>query len=234
MSEIPVESNEQRTVLDDAALQPVQPETEPVSPITEITEEPQPEQQQKEPGYIRQRIDKAVAKALADQRAEFERMLEPLRDSMYERQAAQLVEQGEFKSQERALEYVRMKAGASVSAVPQPEPEPTPRDEQGRFVPREDPKARARAELLSQQAEKIKNNRGIDVMQTFNDDPTVQQKVLSGEWDFYDVAEYHRPMAPMRSPNGANTGAFNVSNMSDEQFDRLLANLAAGKKYDAR
>ena len=66
------------------------------------------------------------------------------------------------------------------------------------------------------------------------DDPTVQQKVLSGEWDFYDVADYHRPMAPMRSPNGANTGAFNVSNMSDEQFDRLLANLAAGKKYDAR
>lgn len=234
MSEITVESNEQRMVPDDAALTPVQEETEPVSPITEITEEPQ----QKEPGYIRQRIDKAVAKALENQRAEltaeFAKMLEPLRDSMYERQAAQLVEQGEFKSQERALEYVRMKAGASVSAVPQPEPEPTPRDEQGRFVPREDPKARARAELLSQQAEKIRNNRGIDVMQTFNDDPTVQQKVLSGEWDFYDVADYHRPMAPMRSPNGANTGAFNVSNMSDEQFDRLLANLAAGKKYDAR
>lgn len=229
MSEFPVETNEQRTVLDDAVLTPVQEETEPVSPITEVTEEPQ----QKEPGYIRQRIDKAVAKALENQRAEFEKMLEPLRDSMYERQAAQLVEEGEFKSQERALEYVRMKAGASVSAAPV-EPQQRPRDEQGRFVPGEDPKARARAEILSQQAEKIKNNRGIDVMQTFNDDPTVQQKVLSGEWDFYDVADYHRPMSPMRTPNGANTGAFNVSNMSDEQFDKLLANLAAGKKYDAR
>ena len=232
MSEFPVESNEQRQVLDDAVLQPVQPEAEPVSQISEITEPTQ--EQPKEPGYIRQRIDKAVAKALENQRAEFEKMLEPLRDSMYERQAMQLVEQGEFKSQERALEYVRMKAGASVSAVPQPEPTPAPRDEQGRFAPKEDPQARARAELLSHQAEKIKNTRGIDVMQTFNDDPTVQQRVLSGEWDFYDVADYKRPMAPMRTPNGANTAAFNISNMSDDQFDKLLENLAAGKLYGAR
>ena len=38
----------------------------------------------------------------------------------------------------------------------------------------------------------------------------------------------------MRTPNGANTAAFNISNMSDDQFDKLLENLAAGKLYDAR
>lgn len=244
METTPVVNNPNEIVLDDAALNPVQPETEQVSPISEITQdEPQ---QQKEPGWIRQRVDKAVAKAIreTEQRmtAQFEQTLAPIRDSMMERQAAELVASGEFKSKEIALEYVRLKGG-NVSAA-QPSQGQPQRDEQGRFTQRqqqqnqsqEDPVVRAQADLLARQAEKIKNTKGVDVMGIFNGNAEVRQKVLSGEWDFYDVAEQAgRPGVPMavRSSNGAFPEPVTIANMTDAQFQKLQENLAAGKVYNA-
>ena len=227
-------------VLDDAALNPVQPEEEPVSSISEITEEPAP----KEPGWIRSRIDKAVARAVRETEermtAQFEQTLSPIRESMMERQAEDLVASGEFKTKEIALEYVRLKGG-NVSAVKRAEPEAAPRDEQGRFAPKQqqqqlDPVAKAQADILARQAEKIKASRGVDVMQTFNGNPEVQQKVLSGEWDFYDVADAmsgkQMPMT-IRSANGASLTPTTIANMTDAQFQKLQENLAAGKIYNA-
>ena len=206
-----VENNE-GIVLDDAVLAP---ETQ-----DEAKQQAEPAEQQ-EPGWFRARINDAVRKAEDRLRADYEAKLAPLREVMMERQAMELVEQGEFKSLERAKEYVRMKGGYS---------EPPAQEEN------EDPYMAARADVLARQAEKIKANRGLDVMAVFNDDPDVKQRILSGEWDFYDVADAIKknPPAPMRSPNGIGVNAMSIQNMTDEQFKKLQANLANGRKYDMR
>lgn len=236
MSEIlqPVETMVQDAQPTDA----IQPEQEQglqeVDPSQPVTEQPTT-QPQKEPGYIRQRIDKAVAKAIAEteqrMQAMFDQQLAPMREAMYDRQANDLVESGEFKSKETALEYVRLKAGMPVAQAPV-----QPRDEQGRFTSQEqsDPVAQARAGVLANQAEKIRNSRGLDVMSAFNNSPGIRQKVLSGEWDFYDVAENMqsaRVPSPMYTPNGANFEGLSINQLSDEQFEQLNRNLAAGKTY---
>lgn len=228
-------------------LQPVEqvvqdaPQTEVIQPEQEGLQEVDPSQPveqptqpaQKEPGYIRQRIDKAVARAVAETEARmqamFDQQLAPLRESMLDRQASELVESGEFKSKETALEYVRLKAGMPMQQAPV-----QPRDEQGRFTSQEDPMAQARASVLASQADKIRNNRGLDVMSAFNSSPGIRQKVLSGEWDFYDVAENMqsaRVPSPMYTPNGASFEGLSINQLSDEQFEQLNRNLAAGKTY---
>lgn len=240
-----VEMNVQGLVPDDAALQPQQETEAPLQEITEDTQQTAEEAQQpqvKEPGYVRMRVDKAVEKAVREteqrMRAEFEAQLAPLRESMMERQADELVSSGEFKTRERALEYVRLKAGAPTISAHAEDAQP-PRDEQGRFTPRneqpaESAESKARANLLASQANKIKDRRGLDVMEAFNSSPGIQQKVLSGEWDFYDVAEAmtsSRVPSPMRTANGASFEGLTISQMSDEQFEQLNRNLAAGKTY---
>lgn len=232
-----VDTMQMGNALDDAELAPEQPETgDSLSTLEEEAPVEQTQQQDappaKEPGWIKGRIDKAVTKALREQedrlRAEYDAKLAPVFESILERQAQDLVNQGEFKSLERAKEYVRMKQGM-------PEPVQETADEGGY----EDYEARARANVLAAQADKIKANRGIDVMQAFNSDPNIQQKILSGEWDFYDVAEAmggnrRQPPSPVRSPNGVGVKTYDIMNMSEEQFKRLQANLSGGRKYDMR
>lgn len=198
----------------------------------------------KEPGWIKQRVNKAVDKAVAEAEArvtaKYEAMLAPLRESMLDRQAQELVQSGEFKSLERAKEYVRLKSGGTIQ--PQQPPEQQPRDAQGRFQQRSESENRARANLLAQQAQKIQSRRGLDVMGAFNSDPDIRQRVVSGEWDFYDVADHldaggqpkrRTPPAPVRTPNGAGrSGGLSIANMTDEQFERLQQNLSMGKRYD--
>ena len=218
-----------------------------------MNEQPAAEQQQqeatpqKEPGWIKQRIGKAVEKAVAEAEArvtaQYEAMLAPIRESVLDRQAEDLVKSGEFKSLETAKEYVRLKGG--VVSVPAAEPEqqkPTvqQRDEQGRFVSNNDAMTHARADLLAKQAQKIKDRRGLDVMQAINADEYMKHRVLSGEWDFYDVAEsmaspQHNAPVPVRTSNGGTSpSAVSISGMTDDQFRRLQANLANGRIYDMR
>lgn len=260
-----VETNvEQQAVQDDAVLEPLQEQEEqPISSLDEIIDQPEDQQQdngqqstqeqpaKSEPGWMRKKMDAAVSKALQEQetrlRAEFAASLEPLRESMYERQAEALVASGEIKSKEMALKYVKAMAG-----VPSSEPDQTPKNQQprtpdGRFASNQqqaepDAETKARARILAAQADKIKASRGLDVAAQFQSDPEVKEKVLSGEWDFYDVAEAmsqprRRVPSPVRSSNsamGATADAGAIANMSDAQFDRLLKNLGEGKVYDMR
>lgn len=249
MSEFdPTVENNAQAALDDAAIQPETPETgEALETIAEeVPQETAPAA--KEPGWIKQRVAKEVEKARRAWEAEQTEKLRPLYESMYDRQAEDLVRQGEFKSLDRAKEYVRLKGGVFTGPsddAAQPEKEEGPkRDAQGRFTSNaqqpatdQDPALKARADLLYKQAQKI-SAKGTDVMKAFNEDEGIRQKVASGEWDFYDVAEHiqsgkHVP-TPVRSPNGAQTGGLSIASMSDAQFARLQQNLSNGKRYDAR
>lgn len=244
-----VENLTLESVLDDSAQAP-----ENTGTLDSIAEEvpaakTEPEEAPaKEPGWIKQRVSKAVDRAVreAEQRvrAEYEAMLAPIREDVMDRQAKELVASGEFKSLDRAKEYVRLKNG-NVAPSTEEEPKEQPqRDSQGRFTAKQqdnapnDAMTRARSELLAAQAHKINTTRGVDVMQIFNSDPEVQKRVLSGEWDFYDVAENAaapRNSAPamMRSSNGSGTqSGVSIANMTDEQFRRLQENLSHGRRYD--
>lgn len=243
--ENPVEIMEQGNVLDDAALTPVQEEREALESletlISEPAEQPEiPDAQQptkKEPGWVRQRVDHAVAKAEAALearlRAEFEAKMAPLQESIYARQAEDLVAAGEFKSKDRALEYVKLKNGVidPPKAAAEPQAAPPARQEA-------QPAIKERANLLAAQADKVNAKYGIDVVQAIKEHPDMRQKLLSGEWDFYDVADAlagnRRMPSPARTPNGASAGSLNIANMTDAQFNRLQENLGAGKRYDAR
>ena len=96
--------------------------------------------------------------------------------------------------------------------------------------------------MLAHQAKKIQASRGLDVMKEFNTNPEIKQKIISGEMDFYDVAEEmskaqtRKPPAPMRSPNGASgTNQPNaIESMSKEQFARLEKRISEGARYNLR
>ena len=239
--------------MQDDAAQAQQENTQPLSEfMNEQKTQTQPEAPApKEPGWIKQRVsaavDKAVAEAEARVAARYEAMLAPMRESLMDREAQELFASGEFKTLERAKEYVRLKNGVPAqqeSAKTEPQKSAPERDAQGRFVRQEqpdDPVTQAKADLLARQAQKIMNTQGVDVMTAFQNDPDVQAKVLSGEWDFYDVAQEltgragRRAPAPVYSPNSAgNQAGLSVANMSDEQFDRLNQSLASGRRYDMR
>lgn len=228
-------------VLDDAALMPMQ-EAEPLSDLNEVAEPAQETETvpANEPGWLKKRLDKVYQKAAQETearlRTEFEAIIAPLRQAELERQADALVSSGEFKTKERAVEYLQLKGGFSATPNATPNATDVPRDAQGRFAPK-DTENRVRANMLAQQANKIQQNRGLDVMAIFNANPEIQQQVLSGNMDFYDVADYatqRRVPAPMRSTNGAGVNKVNISTMTDEQFARLNENLAKGIIYDAR
>lgn len=232
------------SVLDDAVLAP-EDTSEPISQaLNEAGEQPQQEetheQKAKEPGWLKGRLDAAVSKAVRESenriRGEYEARISRMQEAIWDRDAQDLVDSGEFKTLERAKEYVRLKGGAPQ----EPKPEPN-RDEQGRFARQEesDPVTEARAQLLATQAQKIKERRGLDVMQAFNEDPEIKQKVVSGDWDFYDVAEAlseprRRVPAPARTPNGAGTASFSFKDMTDEQWKRFNQRIEGGAVFDVR
>jgi DNA primase len=244
-----VENKVAETAADDALQESLPEEVDASEPIEAALQEAveeqaaEPEVQteeappRNEPGWIRKRVDKAVAKAVAEaeQRvaAEYEKRFAPMMQRMLDSEAQELVRQGEFKSLERAKEYLQLKQGVA----PQPQQQPS-RDEQGRFTSQQD--VSVRADMLAKQAEKLKTKRGLDVMAEFNANDEVRQKVVSGEWDFYDVADsmdasqQHRRSAPapMRSPNGASgSEKSSIATMTEDQFKRLEKRISEGKRY---
>ena len=210
------------------------------APEEEEAEEEQPEAQgTSEPGWMKRRIEKAVSKAVAqtEQRLkeQYEQQFAPLMAKMLEQEAKELVRQGEFKSLDRAKEYLQLKQGIQ----PQPKAQP-PRNEQGQFQSRNDAAIETRAQVMAEQAVKVQESRGVDVLSEYYDNDETRQKIISGEWDFYDVADMlekrksSRPKAPspMRSPNGASgSEKSSIASMSDEQFRRLEARISEGARY---
>lgn len=214
-----VELSLEELVQDDAA-----PET------PETTEPPK-----KEPGWIKKRVETAVQKQLAEMetrlRDEYEQKFAPLREAALERDADKLVSDGEFKSRDRALEYLRLKGG-----MPEPaKPLEKPRDEQGRFVA--DENIKVRSAQLAAQAETIRETMGVDVMEMFNQDPAIQKKVLSGEWNFLDVIREtgrQRIPTPTRSANNGSLGDVSIARMSRAQFQKLQESISKGGVVDLR
>ena len=245
-----VENEDFETEADDALPESVEEEDmsdeESLESLAEDEGQPdeQPQQQKKsEPGWMQKRIGKAVEKAVAEterrMRAEFDQQMAPIREKMLNDEARELVRQGEFKSLERAKEYLQLKQGTTPQA-PAAEPTPQPRNEQGQFAPKNDPATTARVDMLAHQAEAIRKKTGVDVIEVFSNDEDIKQAVMSGEMDFYDLAETmksdrKRPPAPMRSPNGAvgsNPNA--IDTMSDEQFERMEKRIREGARYTLR
>lgn len=200
----------------------------------------------KEPGYVRDRIDKAVQKALTQERdtireslrAEMEAQYAPIRDRLLEMDAKELVRQGEFKSIERAKEYLQLKQGITPT-----QKEPQPRNEQGRFASREEQaeynRTQGRINELQRQADKIKEKQGLDVIAEYNRNEKVRKAIINGEMDFYDVAESmkpkKRPPSPTRSPNGVNgVGPQSITSMSDAQFKKMDKMLDEGVRFTIR
>lgn len=192
----------------------------------------------KEPSWFQARLARERRKWEAESEAKVNAMLAPIRKDMEERTAQELVKSGEFKSIERAREYVQLKGG-NVDLPGNNTPE-QPRQQNGQYAPKANKVSDERAAMLAHQVERIKANTGVDMMEEFNAaDRETQARVLGGEIDFHDLyAENHAPAKKtppktMTTPNGQMAG-IDIAHMSDAQFRQLQANLGAGKKYDVR
>ena len=193
-----------------------------------------------EPGYVQKRIDKALARERENIKAEVMAQMEaqyaPIRDRLLEMDAKELVRQGEFKSIERAKEYLQLKQGITPTVTQQPA---QPRQANGQFAPKQDPATTAKIDMLSHQAYKIKAETGLDVIEVFSSNKEIKDKIVNGEMDFYDLAKQmqsqtkRKPPAPSRSPNGASgqTASNAIDTMSDEQFERMERKISQGARY---
>ena len=207
-------------------------------------EEPEDSQGTSEPGWFQSRWNKNVGRLTAqireEVRNEYENQIAPLRDRLLEMDAKELVKQGEFKSIERAKEYLQLKQGIQPTVTE--EPAPQPRNENGQFASRQDAVQEATINLLADQADKITAKTGIDVIEIMKSDPNVRDKITSGEWDFYDVVDAYgqkparrTPPAPTRSSNGAGGQSPNaIDSMSKEQFARLEKKIAEGARISLK
>lgn len=243
----PVDTEETEEPVDEVVEEEVEEPSESLDSLNDedgqSAEDTPAEPGTSEPGWIKQRVNKAVQKAIAEtearMRADFDKQMAPIRDRMLTDEARELVRQGEFKSLDRAKEYLQLKQGMPVTQTEAPQQQP--RNDQGQYAPKEDPVISARIDLLAHQADRIKASRGIDVMAEFNSNEEIKNKVISGEMDFYEVAEQlaaqpkRKPPAPTRSPNGASGKNPNaIDSMSDEQFDRMEKKIKEGARYTLR
>ena len=248
-----VEQNLDNEAMDDTLPEDIVEETtedsEDLSSITgeEVApEEEKPEEEPKatEPGWIKKRVEKAVEKAVreteARMQAMFEEQMAPIREKMIEDEAQELVRNRKVADIETARELVRLRKGQAPATSPQTQQE-QPRQSNGRFAPKEDAATTARIDMLKHQADAIRAKGGPDVIAEFQSNPEIKKKVIAGDMDFYEVADYLReqkpsrkkPPSPMRSANGATATSPNaIDSMSDEQFDRMERNIKEkGARY---
>ena len=200
----------------------------------------------KEPGWVKKRIDSALQKELpnlvaaevAKVKAEYEAQIKPLREAQLARDADELVKQGEFRSKDIALEYLRMKQGLPVQAPVTPTASPRAEAE-AREADAVPPDIRARAARLMDQAEYAKKIDGIDPLAIYHSDPEVQRKVNSGQWDFTDVVmaakgQTASPPSPIHSSNAALPQKRGPLELSSKELQTLNENLRKGVKVDMR
>lgn len=212
-------------------------------------EEQKPDQKANEPRYVQKRIDKALARERekfaqerdnikAEIKAEVEAQYAPLKERLLEMDAQELVRKGTVKDLETAKELLRYRQGqAPQTAEPKEE---QPRNENGQYAPKKDPVMNTKIDMLAKQAAKIKAKTGIDVVDIFDKNKDIKNAVISGEMDFYDVAEQaqssrRKPTAPARSSNGASGQSPNaIDSMSKEQFARLEKKISEGARFSLR
>ena len=227
-------------------------ESESLDSLTEgDDEEPADDQEEQapqatEPGWIKKRVQKAVDRAIAQTRAEmqamFDEQMAPIRARMIEDEAQELVRSRKVTDIETARELVRLRNGQPAATQSAPERVEQPRQANGQFASQRDPAIQARIDMLNHQAERIKASGGPDVIAEFQNNEEVKNAIVSGDMDFYDVANQlrerssrKRPPSPMRSPNGASGKNPNaIDTMSDEQFERMERKIKEGARYQLR
>lgn len=102
-----------------------------------------------------------------------------------------------------------------------------------------EPTLEQRAQSLFNQAQTIRDYTGLDVMELFNTNADVHQKVVSGEWDFKDVARnYGKQSAahvpsPARSTNRSGREAKTIATMTDAEFEAFDKQLDF-RSFDSR
>lgn len=217
---------------------------------TPAEDQKEPDQQATEPGWIKKRVEKAVTRAIEQTRAEmqamFDQQMAPIRAKMMEDEAQELVRSRKVGDIETARELVRLRNGQPAQAQNQVEEPQQPRQANGRFAPRQEEQGEseavtaARIDMLRHQADKIKSSNGPDVIAEFQNNEEIKMKVVSGEMDFYDVADYLReqkssrknPPSPMRSPNGVNGQIKSaIMSMTDKQFEMLEKRVQEGARF---
>lgn len=185
----------------------------------------------------KQGYERGKAEALREwekQKAEYEARLAKYADMELETEAQQLANT-EHISIELAKRILRAEKG-NVSSTPAPaQPAPQPASQQS--------DVEQYARMLYAQAQDIQKQYGFDVMDYYNTNADVKQKVNSREWDFKDVAlfamkqapttEQKPTPAPIRSgASPARTGGgVDFDSMTPEQFARFNAKLAKGEVY---
>ena len=229
----------------------VEEEPDESESLDSLSEDEEPEEDQEEqapqatePGWIKKRVQKAVDRAIAQTRAEmqamFDEQMAPIRARMIEDEAQELVRSRKVTDIETARELVRLRNGQPAQA--QVEEPQQPRQANGQYAAKRDPAIQARIDMLQHQADRIKESGGPDVIAEFQNNEEVKNAIVSGDMDFYDVANQlrerssrKRPPSPMRSPNGASGKNPNaIDTMSDEQFERMERKIKEGARYQLR
>ena len=217
MAEIVNEETLQSAVADEPqaegqeALSSVLNPTEPTADAQELSEVPK---------ALRGRIKGAESRGYERGKREVEEQyrqdLEELANLRLERDAKELAEQEKI-SVSMATRLLRAERGVSA-----------PQKEAHNSV-------EERAQVLYNQANTIKNVTGIDVLEMFNNDQDIHQKVVSGEWDFTDVAKSYKQHvpAPVRSTGQTGIEGRSIANMSDEEFEKF-DKLLDDHSFDAR
>lgn len=223
----------------------------PDEPTDEGQAEPQ-SKEKSEPGWIKGRIEQGIKRGLSQVRAEleasirqeYEAQLMPVREALLERQADDLVSSGKITDRDTALEFLRMKQGLPMT--PPTQLQEQPRNDKGQFTAKAqtdpsspDADTQRHGEMLFAQAKAIKAAGGPDVLQAYENNPDIKQRILSREWDFADVAQAltqasaGRGMpAPIRSPNVSGATRKSIMDLSDKEFDALNDNLGRGVRVD--
>ena len=145
--------------------------------------------------------------------------------------------------EEIALDYMRMKKGMPAAAE-------QPRDDNGRFAQQAAPQSapdadvQARAAALMTQAaafEKMSDGNVTKdaILDAFQNDSEVRQKVVSGEWDFTDVGRalsggQQRAPRVSRSASNGKIGTSTFLSMSDDDFASFDERIRQGAVFDAR
>lgn len=182
--------------------------------------------------------DRGRAEALREweaQKAEYEDKLAKYAEMELEADAKDLAAK-EHCSIDFAKRILRIERGLPAQEAPKT-PAPSPAAPQ-------QPDVKAKAEALYRQAQAVNAQYGIDVLEVFKTDKTVQAKINSGEWDFRDVAlnvlssgqQPKAKPAPVRSGGSGNApkGGLDFKNMSDADFDRFNDQIAKGAVFRPR
>ncbi len=205
-------------------------------------ERPAPEKSREErraEGNLNARIRAAVSESEARVRKTYETELGSLRALVLASEADKLVAQGEFKSRERALEYLTLKSGATAAAQPEAQQQ-QPRDEHGRFaaLPTEETALKAHADMLFGQAQEILEDGGPDMMALYKADPAVKDAVNRGV-DFNTIRAILRGNAPAsrraapqtaKAPNHGVPSAKSILEMTDAEFAKVEEMIRKGYK----